>query len=350
MFTTLYFKTPVAPNTIDEILRVMPRYKDDLNAMCEKYGYPEVVSAIYHAKISLFDCVDWKNIEEWLDDYLWDELVHEHVISCASLDFWRQANKDVIVEAAKEPSFNFRYHEPKGHVKLDMTPSNAHDPEAVLNTLANYCYSLEEATRYFSWNEIIDAIYSVRKVFPNVDWERIEELLDEYLWADLIPEHVFAPVQEALNNLQQKLSEMKFSELISFWLGGDGDIRKVLEDVIDAKTEGRNGTKIVEERIRHRLKSEPDFFNEVVYGGICDENFHYILRCIHRNEANLSAEEWKEECSPLAHLTTVAQVADEYYGCDELINFISHWYADIVATRLLNEYNDALKKCLCTIQ
>ena len=46
----------------------------------------------------------------------------------------------------------------KGHVKLDMTPSNAHDPEAVLNTLANYCYSLEEATRYFSWNEIIDAM------------------------------------------------------------------------------------------------------------------------------------------------------------------------------------------------
>ena len=63
-----------------------------------------------------------------------------------------------------------------------------------------------------------------------------------------------------------------------------------------------------------------------------------------------SVEEWKEECSPLAHLTTVAQVADEYYGCDELINFISHWYADIVATRLLNEYNEALKKCLCTIQ
>ena len=39
MQTTLTFKTPVAPNTIDEILRVMPRYKDDLNAMCEEYGY-----------------------------------------------------------------------------------------------------------------------------------------------------------------------------------------------------------------------------------------------------------------------------------------------------------------------
>ena len=236
MQTTLTFKTPVAPNTIDEILRVMPRYKDDLNAMCEEYGYHEVVHAIYQAQDNLPKCVDW---------------------------------------------------------------------------------------------------------------EYIEELLDEYLWNELIPEHVFAPVQGALSNLEQVLSEVCFSNKVSFWLGSDSDIRKVLEDVIKTEAEGQNGSRVVEARIRHRLKSEPDFFNEVVYGGTCDEDFNYILRCIHGSEQNLSAEEWKEECNPWMHLTTTKQVADEYYGCDELVALIPQWNCDIVHACLMGDFNKALQQNAC---
>ena len=234
MFTKVIFDDSVSNSSVEEILREMPKYKDDLNAMCEKYGYHEVVHAIYHDESGLF---------------------------------------------------------------------------------------------------------------KNVDWDYITELLNDYLWYELVPDLIFEPVKEALSNPEQVLPEMTFSHMVSFWLGSDNDIRKVLEDVI--KAEGRNGAKIVEERIRHRLKSEPDFFNEVVYGGTCDEDFNYILRCIHGSEQNLSAEEWKEECNPWTHLTTTKQVADEYYGCAELVALIPKWYCDIVEARLLKDYNEALQKCTC---
>ena len=237
MFTKVVFDDSVSNSSVEEILREMPKHKDDLNAMCAKYGYHEVVHAIYQAQNNLFKYVDWEYIEELLNDYLWDEL---------------------------------------------------------------------------------------------------------------IPEYVFAPVQEALSKLEQALSEMRFSNMVSFWLGSDSDIRKVLEDAIKAEAEGQKGSQIVEERICHRLKNEPNFFNEVVYGGTCDEDFNYILRCIHGSEQNLSAEEWKEECNPWMHLTTTKQVADEYYGCDELVALIPKWNCDIVEARLLKDYNEALQKCTCT--
>ena len=346
MQTTLTFKTPVAPNTIDEILRAMPRYKDDLNAMCEEYGYHEVVHAIYQAQDNLPKCVDWEYIEELLDEYLWNELIPELVVPCADTDLMELTSSDVA-KAVKDASHDSRYHKTKGHVEIDITHSNAHGPEEVLRMMVTHRNSLEAVTRYYSWDEIIDAIYFAQKLFPHVDWERIEEMLDNYLWEELVPEHVFAPVQEALSNLEQVLSEVCFSNKVSFWLGSDSDIRKVLEDVIKTEAEGQNGSRIVEARIRHRLKSEPDFFNEVVYGGTCDEDFNYILRCIHGSEQNLSAEEWKEECNPWMHLTTTKQVADEYYGCDELVALIPQWNCDIVHACLMGDFNKALQQNAC---
>lgn len=233
MFTKVVFDSPVSNSSVEEILRAMPKYKDDLEAMCKKYGYHEVVDAIYHDETGL----------------------------CA-----------------------------------------------------------------------------------NVDWDYIEELLNDYLWNELASELIFEPVQEALSNPERVFPELESNDALSFWLGSNSDIHKVLVDVINAEAEGENGARIVEERIRHRLKSEPDFFNEVVYGGTCDEDLDYILRCIHENAQNLPEEEWKEEYSHWTYLTTVEQVADDYYGYDALICLIPEWYCDEIHFRLMEEYDDALQK------
>ena len=347
MITTLNFNTPTTNYSSAEILREMPKYKDDLNALCAEYGHHEVGYVIYQAQSNLFKYVDWNYIEEHLTEYLWNELIPELVVPCAEADL-QELTPEELSKAVKEASINSHYHCAKGNVEIDMTHSNAHGPEEVLREMCKYRYALDEMTRTYSWDEIIDAIYFVRKVFPHVDWERIEESLDDYLWDELVPEYVIEPVQEALSKLEQALSEMRFSNMVSFWLGNDRDIRKVLEDIIKAEAEGRKGSQIVEERIRHRLKSEPDFFNEVVYGGTCDEDFNYILRCIHGSEQNLSAEEWKEECNPWMHLTTTKQVADEYYGCDELVALIPQWKCDIVHACLLEDFNKALLQNTCS--
>lgn len=346
MFTKVIFDDSVSNSSVEEILREMPKYKDDLNGMCAEYGYHEVVHAIYQEQDNLFQCVDWARIEELLDDYLWNELIPELVVPYAEADLQELTPGD-LSKAVKEATINSCYHCAKGNVEIDMTHSNAHGPEEVLREMCKYHYGLDVMTRTYSWDEIVDSIYFVRKVFPHVNWERIEESLDDYLWDELVPEYILEPVQEALSNPEQVLPELNFSAMVSFWLGSDSDIRKVLVDVINANTEGRNGSQIVEARIRHRLKSEPDFFNEVVYGGTCDEDFNYILRCIHGNEQNLSAEEWKEECNPWMHLTTTKQVADEYYGCDELVALIPKWNCDIVHACLLEDLNKALQQNTC---
>lgn len=343
MFTKVVFDSPVSNSSVEEILRAMPKYKDDLEAMCEEYGYHEVVHAIHQAQDNIFKYVDWVHIEELLNDYLWNELIPELVVLYAEVDLQELTPGD-LSKAVKEATINSCYHCAKGNVEIDMTHYNAHGPEEVLREMCKYRYDLDEMTRTYSWDEIVDSIYFVRKVFPHVNWERIEELLDDYLWDELIPEYVFAPVQEALSNPEQVLPELKFSDMVSFWLGSDSDIRRVLVNVINAEAEGENGVRIVEERIRHRLKSEPDFFNEVVYGGTCDEDLDYILRCIHENAQNLPEEEWKEEYSHWTRLTTVEQVADDYYGYDELICLIPEWYCDEIHFRLMEEYDDALQK------
>ena len=78
-----------------------------------------------------------------------------------------------VAKAVKDASHDSRYHKTKGHVEIDITHSNAHGPEEVLRMMVTHRNSLEAVTRYYSWDEIIDAIYFAQKLFPHVDWDRI---------------------------------------------------------------------------------------------------------------------------------------------------------------------------------
>lgn len=81
MFTKVIFDDSVSNSSVEEILREMPKYKDDLNDMCEMHGYHEVVHTIYQSQSNLGTHIDWERIEEILDEYLWEELIPEYVFA-----------------------------------------------------------------------------------------------------------------------------------------------------------------------------------------------------------------------------------------------------------------------------
>lgn len=197
MYTKFIADNRIPTHTCDEILREMSKYKNNLTAMCEEYGYCEVVNALYLAEDNLAACIDWDHIDELLDEYLWNELIPEFVVPYAETDL-AELTLDELSKAAKEAVHNSPYHSPKGFVAIDMTSSNAHSPEEVLYEMTKCCADLEKLSEVYSWDEIIDAIYFARKAFTRVDWEHIEKLLDQYLWDELISEYVIAPAEKTL--------------------------------------------------------------------------------------------------------------------------------------------------------
>lgn len=147
------------------------------------------------------------------------------------------------------------------------------------------------------------------------------------------------------NLMSMDLLSIEYSEIVTYWLGGTENAARTLAEVLAVKTKDQfDPYSIVEERIRDHLKNDRAFFNEVVYGGTCDEDFDYILRCIHENEEQLDVEEWQEDYGAWKHLETVKQVADEYYGYDEIICLLPQWYCDVVTEILMDDYRDSIKK------
>lgn len=113
------------------------------------------------------------------------------------------------------------------------------------------------------------------------------------------------------------------SYYLHFWIGDDNAIddfcKKLNEepDTIDHYEITRNW-------IQSRLESDNLFFNAAVEE--VSGELNYILECIHDNAANLSDAEWEESYEQWTHLETVEQVAEEYYGKEELISLIPEWY------------------------
>ena len=48
---------------------------------------------------------------------------------------------------------------------------------------------------------------------------------------------------------------------------------------------------------------------------------------IHENAAALSDAKWRDSYGKWTHIQTVEQIAEEYYGAEELILLIPEWYA-----------------------
>lgn len=120
--------------------------------------------------------------------------------------------------------------------------------------------------------------------------------------------------------------------VLLYWLGSPGTIQNVIKDY---QANGIDqAAKTIEDIIRYRLSNDDNFFADVVEGGTCEEDFDFILRCIHKNEQGLSQEEWNEAYESYRHITTHAQVAYEYYGRYELIFLISQWYSEPLADRI----------------
>ena len=197
MYTKFIANNHIPTHTCDEILREMPKFKNDLNAMCKEYGYCEVVNAIYHARNNQFACIDWNEIEDLLDDHLWYDLIPEIVIPYAETDLLEPTFED-LSNAAKETTIDPNYHSPDGNVAIDMSFSKEYDPEEVLREMAKCGADLEKLSEVYDSEEIVAAIYFARKVFPRVNWVHIAELLDRYLWDKLILDCVIVPAQKAL--------------------------------------------------------------------------------------------------------------------------------------------------------
>lgn len=120
--------------------------------------------------------------------------------------------------------------------------------------------------------------------------------------------------------------------VLLYWLGSPGTIHNVIKDY---QANGIDqAAKTIEDIIHYRLSNDDNFFADVVEGGTCEEDFDFILCCIHKNEQGLSQEEWNEAYEPYRHITTHAQVAYEYYGRYELIFLISQWYSEPLADRI----------------
>ena len=129
--------------------------------------------------------------------------------------------------------------------------------------------------------------------------------------------------------METKVENSKYnSYYLSFWIGDDNAIDVFLKKLNE---EGNHFT-ITENWIRNRMKNSEEFFDAAIEE--CEEDFQFILRCIHENEHGLPYDEWEEEYSPWVHLTTPERVAYEYYGREELLLLIPEWHAQDVMDHL----------------
>lgn len=122
--------------------------------------------------------------------------------------------------------------------------------------------------------------------------------------------------------METKVENSKYnSYYLSFWIGDDSAI----DDFFEKLNEEGNHFKVAEKWIRNRMENSEEFFNAAIEE--CEEDFQFILRCIHENEHGLPYDKWDEEYGPWVHLMTPEQVAYEYYGKEELLLLIPEWHA-----------------------
>ena len=125
--------------------------------------------------------------------------------------------------------------------------------------------------------------------------------------------------------METKVENSKYnSYYLSFWIGDDSAIDVFFEKL----NEEGNHFKVAEKWIRNRMENSEEFFNAAIEE--CEEDFQFILRCIHENAHGLPYDEWDEEYGPWVHLMTPEQVAYEYYGKEELLLLIPEWHAQDV--------------------
>lgn len=113
------------------------------------------------------------------------------------------------------------------------------------------------------------------------------------------------------------------SYYLHFWIGDDNAIDAFCEK-LNEELNSINHYEITENWIRNRLENDNVFFDAAIEE--VSGELNYILECIHDNAANLSDAEWEESYGQWTHLETVEQVAEEYYGKEELISLIPEWY------------------------
>jgi len=113
------------------------------------------------------------------------------------------------------------------------------------------------------------------------------------------------------------------SYYLHFWIGDDQAIDAFCEK-LGKESDTINHYAITRNWIENRLESDNVFFNAAVEE--VSGELNYILECIHENAAGLSEEEWEEDYGRWTHLETIEQVAEEYYGREELISLIPEWY------------------------
>ena len=122
--------------------------------------------------------------------------------------------------------------------------------------------------------------------------------------------------------METKVENRKYnSYYLSFWIGDDNAV----DDYFEKLNEEGNHFKVTENWIRNRMEDSEEFFNAAI--GECEEDFLFILRCVHENEHGLPYDEWDKEYGPWVHLMTPEQVAYEYYGKEELLLLIPEWHA-----------------------
>ena len=125
--------------------------------------------------------------------------------------------------------------------------------------------------------------------------------------------------------METKVENSKYnSYYLSFWIGNDNAIDAFIEKL----NEEGNHFKTTENWIRNRMENSEEFFNAAIEE--CEEDFQFILCCIHENEHGLPYDEWEEEYGSWVHLMTPEQVAYEYYGREELILLVPEWHAQDV--------------------
>jgi len=113
------------------------------------------------------------------------------------------------------------------------------------------------------------------------------------------------------------------SYYLHFWIGDDNAIDAFCEK-LNEESDPIDHCEITCTWIRNRLESDNVFFDAAIEE--VSGELNYILECIHENAANLSDAEWEESYGQWTHLETVEQVAEEYYGREELIYLIPEWY------------------------
>ena len=124
--------------------------------------------------------------------------------------------------------------------------------------------------------------------------------------------------------MESKVENSKYnSYYLSFWIGDDNTIDAFCEE-LNEEPDTINHYEIARNWIRNRLESDNGFFDAAVEE--VSGELNYILECIHENAADLSEAEWTESYGEWIHLETVEQVAEEYYGREELIFLIPEWY------------------------